>query len=76
MWHEVFFFIPVTGYEFPVTRNIFPVTENKFPLTGNKSSLTGKNFLSQEEQRTPHVTGKIFYYVGNTLPATGYIKLI
>ena len=34
------------------------------------------NFLSQEEQSTPHVTGKIFYYIGNALPATGYIAYI
>ena len=65
------FFTPVTGYKFPATRNRFPVTGNKFPVTENKFSLTGNNFLSQEEQRKHHVTGKIFYYVGNTLPATG-----
>ena len=51
MWHEVFFFIPVTGYKFPVTRNKFPVTRNKFPVTGakfpvkrNKFPLTGNKF--------------------------------
>ena len=48
------FFIPMTGGKFPVTGNKFLVTGNKFPL-------------SQEEQRSPHVTGKIFYYLGNTL---------
>ena len=28
------------------------------------------NFLSQEEQRTPYVTGIIFYCAGNILPVT------
>ena len=49
----------VSQYIFPVNERIFHITEI--------------SFLSQEEQRTPHVTLRIFLGAGDILPVTGKV---
>ena len=66
--------IYVTEEIFPLKERIYLVIGNLFPVTGIKKNpschralFLGKKeyFLSQEEQRTPRVTGIIFQCAGN-----------
>ena len=51
--------IPVTGRIPPVTRRIIYVTGRILPVKERIFPVTGNIFLSQEEHRTPCVTGRI-----------------